>query len=168
MIYPDVTRWPPIPGGFRHRYGIPGIIARLPAPIRIVRGYRGRDGRFEIDGLSDQWLAFAQRNDVILWNLASGQFATWNGRAFALGEDQIGDAATCALDHCLNIFADPMTWLRASCDGIVVTDWTQAFDRLRDVSRVAVDADILQRYHKAMVPKRLPRVFVISKSRAAA
>ena len=168
MIYPNLTHWPSIGGGFRQRYGIPAIMARWQEPIRSARGHRAHDGRFEPDEHGSQWLVFPQFHDVLFWNPASNEFATWNGKAFALGEDMIEDAPTCALYFSLNIFESPWTWLRAGCDGIVITDWGQAFDKLRDVPRIAIEASILAIYKKAMVPKRMPRVFVIEATRTAA
>ena len=64
----------------------------------------------------------------------------------------------------LRIFADPLDWLRAAGNGLVIVDWRQTFDRLRDVPRVAVAEEILAQYRRAMQPP-VPELAVIAKER---
>ena len=60
------------------------------------------------------------------------------GRAFALGEDAIGNPGTYSFDCNLNIWPDPLMWLRAKCDGCVILDWRRAWSCLQDAPRIAV------------------------------
>lgn len=139
-----------------------------PDAILVARGRKAHDGRFEDDGEGQPWLAFIELEDCVYWQPRTGELCTWNGRAFALGEAAIDDAATYALDGWLNIFADPLDWLRAGRHGCVVVDWTQAFDRLRDAPRIAVAETILLQFRRHMQPPRLPEVAVIASTERAA
>lgn len=66
-----------------------------------------------------QWLVFAEEHDLVFWQPVTGEIATDAGRAFALGEEAIGNPATTAFDRWLNIYADPLEWLRNDRRGIV-------------------------------------------------
>jgi len=118
----------------------------------------------------DRWYAFpvSAADDIVFWQKETGKIAIWTGRAFALGEEIIWDASTYSFDCALNIFSDPLDWLRARRDGIVVLDWYRAFDRLRDAPRIAVTEDILPLYRRHMKPLRTPRLLVIPSGRRAA
>lgn len=148
--------------------GIDPMALAKPLGVRFARGYRAHDGIFEDAADGGEWLVFEGPNDVIYWHPATGALATrWN-RAFALGEEIIDQAATCSFDCNLNIFNDPIEWLRNMRDGIVVLDWDQAFERLRDCPRVAVAEKLLETYQRAMRPKHLPELFVLVAGRIAA
>ncbi|MDX1070460.1 hypothetical protein GOL32_18080 [Sinorhizobium medicae] len=141
---------------------------RGPPMILLAHGVRAADGCFEHDAYGQQWLAFPEHDDVIYWQPRSGEFATWNNRRFALGEDAIHAAATYSFGHCLNILESPLEWLRASRDGIVIVDWDQAFDRLRDVQRIAVVESLLSKLEHHLQPPRLPEIFVLPRREAVA
>lgn len=168
MIYPRLSAWPIVSHDRLKRYATTDRPCRFHEPVRAATGFCASDGRFEPDPHGVTWLVFPQLRDVVFWNPASGQLLDWNGKSFALGEDVIEEATTFAIGYSLNIFADPVSWLRSGCDGIVVMDWSQAFDRLRYAPRVAVEASILQKYQKSMQPQRMPKVFVIPGARSAA
>jgi len=143
-----------------------------PVGMRVAAGWAAHDGLFEPDAAGDRWFAFEQPgvDDIVFWNRSSGRLCTWSGRTFALGQELIDEPATYSFDCNLNIFVDPLEWLKAQRDGIVVLPdkWPLAFDRLRDCPRVAIDERLLSRYTKSMKPARLPEVFVIRARRAAA
>ena len=61
--------------------------------------------------------------------------------AFAIGEGAIANPATYSFDCNLNVFADPIEWLKHGRDGTVIIRWSGCFDKLRDAPRVAVDED---------------------------
>jgi hypothetical protein len=98
-------------------------------------------------------------DDVILWKPGTGEVAAWEGRAFALGASDNLNPSSGALAP-LRIHSDPLAWLCDRCRGLVVMDWRQAFDRLRDVPQVAVAETVLPAYRDAMRP-RLPHVAVM-------
>ena len=138
-----------------------------PVAIRATTGSSSHDGIFESCREGDRWLAFEQDDDTVFWQPRQCTLARDCGRAFALGEDVIDRAATYAFDCRLNIFADPLEWLRASRDGIVVLDWSRAFDRLRDCLRIAIAEALLPRYRLHMQPCRMPDLYVTPSRRRA-
>jgi len=141
----------------------------LAAHARIVRGVRAPDGRFDPQPEGRGFIAFDQGDDVVLWQPNTGELATWQGRAFALGENAIISAATYSFDNCLVIHADPLEWLTdLHGSSIVVLDWSQAFDRLRDAPRVAIAEELLPLYQQHMRPPRMPELFIIPNNRRAA
>ncbi|WP_287205134.1 hypothetical protein [Mesorhizobium sp.] len=99
---------------------------------------------------------------------SQGKFATYANRAFALGQAVIDEAATYSFDCALNVFDNPISWLLAKRDGIVVLDWTRASDRLRDAPRIALAESLLPLYRRHMEPARTPELFIISGKRRAA
>lgn len=154
------------------RAGVDIMSLASPLPMQVAVGTVAHDGLFDPDPAGVRWFAFEQpsSDDIVFWNRNSGQLCTWSGRTFALGQELIDEPSTYSFDCNLNIFADPLDWLRARRDGIVVLPnrWTDAFDRLRDCPRVAVDQRLLALFNKSMKPARLPEVFVITARRAAA
>lgn len=152
------------------------IFSRYHQPSAIQLGYGevAPDGRFDFTDDGEAWLAFdifdgfMEQVDICFWQPRTGELATLLGRTFALGQEIFDDPATYCFDCRLNIFADPLRWLQAGRDGIVVVDWARAFDRLRDCQRIAVAEEVLQQFEKHMQPAHTPEVFVIPARRAAA
>ncbi|CAK7257255.1 MULTISPECIES: hypothetical protein [unclassified Shinella] len=151
------------------RQGVDALRLAEMLPIRSAKGRRAVNGYFEEGGAGRSFLVFEEAEDLIFWQPETGELATWNNRAFALGEAAIDNAATYAFGANLNILPDPLTWMRSGRDGIVVLDWRFAFDKLRDVPRIAVAEQLLPTYRKFMKPRRMPSVSVIpAKERMAA
>ncbi|RFC68354.1 MULTISPECIES: hypothetical protein [Mesorhizobium] len=152
------------------------IFSRYHQPSAIQLGYGevAPDGRFDFSEDGEAWLAFdifdgfMEPVDIGFWQPRTGELATSEGRTFALGQEIVDDPATYSFDCRLNIFADPLQWLQADRDGIVVVDWSLAFDRLRDVPRIAVDETLILQYRRHMQPPKGPEVFVIAGRRVAA
>lgn len=123
--------------------------------IGISTGHRGRDGRFEEDPFGGRkWLIFDNPQDRVFWNPTINEIATDFGRAFALGEEQIDNAATYALDDWLHIHGSVASWVRAGGRGIFVVDWRKAFDRLRYCPRIEIPETLQAVYRRAMDPPR--------------
>lgn len=161
-IYPNVEAWPLVSlDGKLHRLGVPPAAIERPRPLRIARGSRAYDGRFDTDEKGEEWIVIPEQSDVVFWQPRSGELATWNGRQFALGEFAITFPMTYAMGHSLNIYADPLDWLRACRDGIVVLNWSFAFDYLRDAPRIAVDRVLLSKFKSSMKPRRMPAVSIL-------
>ena len=93
-------------------------------------------------------------DDDVMWWYKTGEM---EGH-FCLGADNITDAGVYALDGALEIFETPMAWLKANRRGIVVIDWSRAFDELRHAPRVSVPKSLLAKYRAAMKPPRMPDV----------
>jgi hypothetical protein len=135
----------------------------------IAYGFRGEDGRFERDRAGQEWLAFEELQDIVYWNPRTGFTATFEGRAFALGEVAITSAATYALDDSLKIFASVAQWIEANGRGIFILDWRHAFDKLRDAPRIECDGDqIAALYRQHMKPARMPVMKVRRQHRSIA
>ncbi|MBY5879846.1 hypothetical protein HFN46_11825 [Rhizobium leguminosarum] len=125
----------------------------------VAYGLRGKDGRFEPDRAGKEWLFFDELHDVVYWCPRTGEVATYEGRAFALGELAIGNAATYALEGRLHIHATVGRWIIAGGTGIVVIDWRRAYDMLKDAPRIRVDEAIVPLYVHYMRPPK-PEVWV--------
>jgi hypothetical protein len=99
--------------------GVPAMALIRPSLIQIAVGHKAPDGRFEPDASGSRWYALdvADSDDIMFRQRDTGEIATSDGRAFALGQERINEAATYSFDCALNIFADPLDWLRAKCDG---------------------------------------------------
>ncbi|EGE59345.1 UNVERIFIED_ORG: hypothetical protein GGI63_005946 [Rhizobium esperanzae] len=141
--------------------GVPwdAIIKR--EPIRLSHRFCSSDGFFEPEDGGPAWFVFAEREDAIFWRPETDELARWTGRSFALGEQAVDAAGTCSFGHSLNIYTNPLRWLKAGRDGIVVADWRRAFDRLRQVPRIAVEEELLPVYMENMKPDRMPSLFVL-------
>jgi len=133
-----------------------------PSPIKTCHGGRAKDGRFDERIEGPNWFIFEEETDLVFWQPRTGEIATDAGRSFALGEELIDNPGTTALHQYLNIYSDPLTLLQNDRRGIVVIDWTNAFDRLREVPRVAVSASLLPTYKKFMRPRRIPTLAVLA------
>lgn len=131
-----------------------------PTPVLATRGTRAHDGRFDYDRRADpDWLAFEEEGDFVFWRPADGAVATAYGRSFALGEENIYNPGTYALDGWLEVFPTPLGWLQANRRGIVIVDWSRIFERLRDAPRIlGATVPIAETIETLMHPARLPVV----------
>lgn len=148
--------------------GISPVAMVRPSPMLIATGFAAADGLFEHADEGERWLAFEEAEDFVFWQPRRIQFATYAHRAFALGEAAVDNPGTYAFDCALNIFASALDWLRARRDGIVVLDWSSAFDRLRDAPRIAVAEQLLPLYRRHMKLQRMPELMIIPERRLAA
>lgn len=146
-----------------HHQGVSAKLLVSLYPIMSCVGRSASDGRFE-PGEGDIHLVFEEPEDLIFWHPRTSALSSLNGRAFALNEDRIWQAATYSLDGNLNIFETALDWLQAGCDGIVVIDWLRAFDKLRDAPRIAVAEKLLPQYRGSMRPSRMPALSIIPTS----
>lgn len=166
---PDATAYPCIEVDkfeWLYRAGVPSETLVALMPIRFATGRRAVDGIFEPHPTGSDFLVFdGHPDDIVYWSPRSGALATAVNRAFALGEENIHYAPTYALGASLAIHATPLEWLRDRCRGIVVLDWSQAFDRLRDAPRIAITSALMDTYKKHMRPVRMPVVSVLPTDR---
>ena len=135
-----------------------------PWHIGIAHGRKSKSGIFEEDLEGPAWFVFADERDIVYWNPKDGAIACDTGRAFALGEYLIDDPSVTAFDRYLNIYAAPLHWLQNERRGLVVLNWSLAFDKLRDVSRIAVVEQLLPIYRKMMRPQHMPILAVLPKA----
>lgn len=139
-----------------------------PTAIMMATGVAAHDGLFEDHPGGEPWFAFDEQDDWVFWHPRRGEFATYGNRVFALGQAVINEAATYSFDCALNLFDNPIDWLLAKRDGIVVLDWSGAFDQLRDAPRIALAESLLPLYRRHMKPARTPELFILSGKRRAA
>ncbi|WP_026613410.1 hypothetical protein [Ensifer aridi] len=147
--------------------GVPLKALTRPPMVLIAHGFKADDGCFEDDADGEPWLVFPEVADCIFWQPRSGAMASWNNRAFALGEDIVHAAATYSFGGCLNVFADPLDWLRANRDGVVILNWNLTYDRLRDCPRIAIDETLVNKLERHLKPPRVPEIFVLRQQEAA-
>lgn len=176
-MMPDLSSYQPLQprqlDWFR-RHGVPltALITSVdtgnPSAVMIAHGTKAASGRFDDDPSGPAWFAFEEREDVVYWNPARNDIATFNGRAFALGEDAVYNPGTYAFDNRLDLYPEPLSWLRVKRDGCVVLDWSRAWSRLQDAKRVGISESLLGPYKRHMRPPAGPEVFVIAEERAAA
>lgn len=150
------------------RSGVPLTALTRPPMVCVTNGVKGNDGLFDEDVNGAPWLVFPEAEDCIFWQPRSGELARWNGRAFAIGEDVIHAAATYSFGGNLNVFADPLDWLRADRDGVVILNWGVAFDQLRDCPRIAVAESLLDKLKHHLQPCRLPEILVLRRRQETA
>jgi hypothetical protein len=142
------------------------------APLKVARGHCADDGWFDVDPSGDPHFGILVEDrggpvDVGFWHARSGRTATLLNYGFALGEHLIDNPGVYSFHGALKIHANPVEWLRAGRDGVVILDWTRAFDRLRDCPRIAVDEPLLAKYRAAMQPPHMPDLFVMTDSEEA-
>lgn len=106
--------------------------------------------------------------DLTATGLATRRTAIRMGVASMLGQDAI-DRATDAGTH-LQVFSDPIEWLRNRCNGAVVLDWQAAGFALADVTAIACASELIaKKIDNAMrQPVRIPQLFVREETTHAA
>jgi hypothetical protein len=148
--------------------GVSMLAILRPTEIEIALGGRRNDGLFEHElEYGQRWLAINELDpqtghelDTVYFRAADPAiFAVETGRAFALNEQAIGNAASYALGDWLRLHETPLDWLRAGRRGIFVTHWRRAFDCLRYAERLEIPASLVAQYERSMTPS-LPAVRV--------
>lgn len=147
--------------------GVAPLAIVNPYPVMLAKGSRGGDGIFEPAEDGQVWFAFDEPDGAIFWRPRTGEIAVERSATFAIGQELIDNPGTCALGGRLNIFSSPLRWLQFNRVGIVVLRWDFAFEWLRDVPRIGLDAAIVTSYEKSMRP-RLPDVAIIAETEARA
>ncbi len=123
-----------------------------------ARGFRGRDGLIDLERNGAHWFIFREPDDLVYFRPDTGEIALWNGRAFALGAEQIGYATTFSLDAGLKIVSSVERWLECRGAALFVLDWSRAFMMLQTCPRLQIDESIRSKYNQAMRPTRMPAV----------
>ncbi len=148
--------------------GVPTSAIIEPEPVRICHGFRAPDGKFEPFPSGPVWFVFVEHDDVIFWRPGTIETATWSGRAYALGESVIDNAATFALGFPLNVYENPLHWLQCKRDGIVIINWDRTFDRLRYCPGIAVVESLREKLKRHLQPPHMPQIFVLRQQEEAA
>jgi hypothetical protein len=97
------------------------------------------------------WLYFYE--DDALWQPKTGDiFSSWN---WCLGHQNVEP------DKSVTIHASPLDWLRDNRQGIVIIDWSQAFDMLYRLPFVRLPAALRDQYDEAMQMPKLPELEIV-------
>lgn len=115
-----------------------------PHPVKAAGVRFGRDGRFSLTGRTDpsrgfvflDYDGFGNPADLVAWNPAEGAPATLLGRSWALGDVRAGHPFRLD-DPVLRVYRDPLGWLRAERQGIVILDAARAREELVFAAPVA-------------------------------
>lgn len=96
----------------------------------------------------ERWLV-----DHVAWPVdRPSEFATAAGRADLLGADQVGNPASFYGGRPLRVHRHPLSWLRASCQGVVPLEERRAGTRLAGAlgNLLAEDLDHARELHRLM------------------
>jgi len=117
-----------------------------PDPIFTARVTFTKTGTFDIVTAEEEGhtalliLAYGLRGEVLdiaAWTPRSGKLATWLGRVCVLGENEILQPC---LGAPLQVYREPLAWLKADRHGVVVVNAKRAADVLSGISLQAEDA----------------------------
>jgi hypothetical protein len=127
----DQLRW------FMHRHGVSDIALLQPMAIRAATVNFLDASTFDFDPSGMQALIFEVVEgdlhiDWCAWQPKTGQLASWEAKAFALGQDAIFNPATYFMGSMLRVHRTPLEWLQAERDGIVVVQPRFAHAYLRN------------------------------------
>ncbi|WP_133239207.1 hypothetical protein [Microvirga sp. KLBC 81] len=101
--------------------------------------------------------------DIVAWSPASGQLASWLGRAWALGEETIYDPR---LDEhgALQVHRSPVGWLKARRRGICVVRPAAAAHYLDDAGPLSVEDEAHGEELDQILTRPKPRILIPSSS----
>ena len=128
-----------------------------------IGGARVRfDGRaFDLEHGGEQAITFRALDrgeviDLVAWSPDTGALASWLGVAFCLGDlDDITNPATYFDRGALHVHADPLQWLKADREGIVIVRPEMAHVHLAHCTRiVASDLEHALRLESWLAPRR--------------
>jgi hypothetical protein len=106
--------------------------------------------------------------DLATWDTETGRTGTWLGQGFALGQDQILNAATWFLDGNLMIHRSPLGWLQNGRKGIVILDPRRAWCWLQDAPRLLCEDEAHGEEIERLIDPPKPRAQILVPRRAAA
>ncbi len=94
--------------------------------------------------------------DIVLWQPRTCELVAYSGRAVFLGDlSTVMSSATYFAEGALTIHSDPLEWLRANREGVVIVNEKLAGAYLRDVPRVFCrDVETARRVKKIVRPAK--------------
>ncbi len=106
--------------------------------------------------------------DIAAWSPLSRRIGLWLGCGFALGQDQIFNPATYALEGTLRVHRTPLQWLIADRDGIAIIDPAKTYSFLRGTPRLSFsDADYGRTVRGWMKPPDIETEFFFEQAQEA-
>ena len=166
LDYPteDAIRW-------LFAQGVSDTAVLGPPPMRAAKVVFLDKQTFDFDVAGERVLTFTEKHDLIAWKPDGRTLASWRGVAFALGEDAIWNPASYFMGDALWVHRDPLDWLKANREGIVIVQPRFTYAYLRNVPRLAFSSAAHARQVQAWLPPPKPRVEFLVKipeERAAA
>ncbi len=126
-------------------------------------------GATTLDGV--RYLAFMTFDgeypvDIDLWQPRTGELRAYSGRAVFLGDlEEVMNSATYFADGYLIIHADPLEWLRANREGVVIVNEKLAGAYLRDRPGVFCPDPEVAKKLKHLVRSPKPTVKILTAAR---
>jgi hypothetical protein len=122
--------------------GIPDTAMLGPPAIRAARATFLDGNTFDFDAVGERVLIFVVEDigadsDLVAWQPRTGQLATFEGIAFALGQDAIWNPASYFMGAALQVHADPLAWLKADRDGVCILQPKLTYACLRSATRLS-------------------------------
>jgi hypothetical protein len=151
-------------GAWLVKQGVPPEALLDPTPVGAANVCFHDDGTFAASASGTAVLTFRVADvdavdiDLAAWSPRTGELASWYGRAFALGEDQIFNPASFFAGAALRIHEDPLAWLCAGREGICIIKPEVTYAMMRHVPRVTfADFDFAKTFETWIKPPA-PRV----------
>jgi hypothetical protein len=138
-----------------------------PWPIGAAR-VRFDGNTFDVNPEGEQALIFrcedhGETVDLIAWSPGSNQIGSWRAVGFCIGDlDGIWNPANYFGGSALRIHADPIAWLKANREGIVIADPRQCYAMLRFARRLSfADVELAKRFAEwVRPPKPTTEIFI--------
>ena len=132
-----------------------------PTPLKFTKGEIVNGEVFSFDRHGAAHIVIEEDYDTFCWNPKTNKVVSEFG-TFAIGtEAALHGPVSWGFDgRALNLYLNPLRWLQAKRDGIVILDWSSVFGALRDVPRVDIDEELLLLWKQSMRPPRLPEIRV--------
>ncbi len=130
----------------------------------MQRGSCGADGWFDPDDKGPLCIAILIEDrtgpiDVGFWDPRSNSLSSLSRIAFAIGEEHIDNPGVTALGGALKVWCNPLEWLRAGRDGMVVLRPELTWIRLNHIPRIqARDQQHLVELRHLLRPQRVPMI----------
>ena len=94
--------------------------------------------------------------DFAAWDHKTGQLGTWRGFGFAINQDAISNPASRFDGGALRVHANPLAWLKAERDGIVIANPARTYAYLRNYGPLSFadpkHGQKVRRWWKAQAP----------------
>lgn len=97
--------------------------------------------------------------DLVAWSPRNGAIASWRGVGFCVGDvDDVFNPGTYALGSALRIHADPIAWLKADRQGIVIVNSKLTYTVLAKAHRVLLPDEKTATQFSEWIKPPLPTV----------
>jgi hypothetical protein len=120
--------------------GIPEKAMIEPTVIRAANVVPLDGNTFDFDRGGIRCFVFKERDDFVAWSPRRHTLASWRATTFALNENAIWNPASYFVGATLRVHAEPVAWLKAEREGIVIVKPELTYAYLRDARLSFADA----------------------------